>query len=191
MTPTQQSSGNQETIGNSGNFIKKIPGHLSLAMQYALVSLFSFVGALYVVRSLPGASNIVSIGALWAMISGIIVMQDTCDNTMSMAHLQVLGAFIGAVVGAIYLSFFPFSPLGMALLIGITVLICVSLNLNGPARLAALTVGVVLVFSTLNPDLNPLMNAGIRFIEVLIGSTIAIVIVSIWPYITKRLGLSD
>ena len=188
MTALQQDSGIQGTPRKTGDFQKNFPGRLSLAIQYALVAFFSFSGAYYVVRPLAGASDVFAIGSLWAMISGIIVLQDTRHNTVNSAHLQVLGALIGAVVSAVYLSFFPFSPPGMAFLIGITVLICLFANLDAPARLAALTVGVVLVFSTLNPGLNPLANAGIRFIEVVTGSAVAVVIVWVWPYLSNHSG---
>ena len=69
----------------------------------------------------------------------------------------------------------------MAVTIGVTVLICMTLGIPDHARLAALTVGVIMVFASLNPDLNPVINAVLRFTEVLIGSVIAVILVWIWP----------
>ena len=57
----------------------------------------------------------------------------------------------------------------MAVMIGVTVLPCAAIWIPGHARPAALTVGVILVFSTLSPDARPVVNAGLRFTEVIIG----------------------
>jgi uncharacterized membrane protein YccC len=69
----------------------------------------------------------------------------------------------------------------MAVMVGVTVFICITFGIPDHARLAALTVGVIMVFASLNPDLNPVINAVLRFTEVLIGSVIAVILVWIWP----------
>jgi uncharacterized membrane protein YgaE (UPF0421/DUF939 family) len=162
---------------------------LSNAIQFTLISFLAY--------NLAGALNFVLatgsgyIGALWAVISGIVVIQETRKNTIDTAGLRILGSLVGAIVSAVYLSLLPFSPLAMALLIGLTVMICYVLKVPGYARLAALTVSVVMVFSVANPAISPFMNAATRFFEVIIGSSVAVAVVWIWPYFTisrKREG---
>jgi uncharacterized membrane protein YccC len=75
----------------------------------------------------------------------------------------------------------PFHPVGMAAAIFITVLICSALHIPGHARLAAITVLVVMVTASLDPRLNPLLNALLRLIESCIGTAMAVVVVSLWP----------
>jgi uncharacterized membrane protein YgaE (UPF0421/DUF939 family) len=79
------------------------------------------------------------------VISGIVVLQATRRDTVASAWLRVLGTLIGAVISAIYLSFLPFNPFGLAVCIGITVLPCHSFRVPDHARLAAITVAVVMV----------------------------------------------
>lgn len=74
--------------------------------------------------------------------------------------------------------------MGWRVTIGLTVLVCQGLHIPGHARLAALTVGVIMVISSLNPDLNPIVNAGLRFSELVIGSAAAILLIAVWPYLT-------
>jgi hypothetical protein len=62
----------------------------------------------------------------------------------------------------------------MAVMIDITVLLCKAIGIPGHARLAALTVGVILVFSTLSTDESPVVNAGLRFSGVIVGSVVAL-----------------
>lgn len=156
-----------------------------IAVQYSLVSLLAYFGAYFLTGSFSETPFLTTTGALWSMISGIVVMQETRQGTIDTAWLRILGSLIGAVMSALYLSFLPFNPFGMAVTIGLTVLICQELHLPGHSRLAALTVGVIMVISFLNPDLNPVVNAGLRFSESIIGSGAAILLIAAWPYPTE------
>ncbi|TAJ45626.1 FUSC family protein [Methanofollis fontis] len=158
-----------------------VRGAAGIALQYALVALLSYVIAGLVTALLEGGPQSAMIGGLWAMISGIVVMQERRADTESSALLRVLGSLIGAVFAAAYLLVLPFNPVGMALLIGITVLACQAIAVPAHGRLAAVTVGVVMVFSTLNPETGPVLNAALRFGEVVIGSCVAVLAVRLLP----------
>jgi len=54
------------------------------------------------------------LGGVWSVVSGIVVLQATLEDTRGSAMLRVLGTFLGAVVAALYLSLFRFHPLGTA-----------------------------------------------------------------------------
>ena len=162
---------------------------VSAAFQYAIVSLLAYLIAFYTVGALPGQGNLNGIGAMWAMISGIIVFQATWATTIGTASLRILGSFIGAVVSATFLSFLPFSPLGMAAMIGLTVLVCMAFGIPDHARLAAITVAVIMVFSTLNPDVPPFINATLRFCEVIVGSAVAVGVFWAWNSLFKHSGI--
>jgi uncharacterized membrane protein YccC len=155
--------------------------YITIAVQYLLVSLLAYLGAFYLTGSMSSTPIMTTTGALWSMVSGIVVMQETRQDTIDNAWLRVLGSLVGAVMSGLYLSFLPFNPFGMAIMIGLTVLICQELHIPGHPRLAALTVGVIMVISFLNPDLNPIVNAGLRFCESVIGSAVAILLIAIWP----------
>lgn len=151
------------------------PTALLTAIQFALVATISFSLAFLLSAYIPySTGDSVMIGAMWAMISAIVVTQDTRSSTISTAWLRIFGSFIGATFSAAYLTFFPFSLVGMGILIGIVVFVCVLLGIPGHLRLAALTVGIVMVISALNPAIPPFINAADRFFEVIIGSTVAI-----------------
>ena len=171
--------------------IRMVIGPVHIAIQYALVSLIAYLAAFYATVLMQGTADLASIGALWAMISGIVVMQETRKSTLDSAWLRILGSLAGAIISAGYLLVFPFNPVGMAILIGITVLICQGIGIPGHARLAALTVAVVMVVSSLNPEISPLVNAGTRFIEVIIGSVVAVAVVWAWPYMTGTMNAAQ
>lgn len=117
------------------------------------------------------------IGGLWSAISAIVVTQLTRQETVSSASLRILGTAIGSATSAVYLCLLPFHPLGMGLAILVTTLLCMMVNIPGHARLAAITVIVVMITASLDPHLNPLLNALLRFAESCIGTLVAVLTV--------------
>jgi uncharacterized membrane protein YccC len=152
---------------------------LRLAVESTLVCLLGYLGGYYLAPlfHLPGSA----LGGLWALISGIVVLQATRRETWASAWLRVLGTLMGAAISSVYLTLLPFSPLGMALTIGFTVLLCQFLGIPDHARLAALTVAVIMVISSLHPEVNPVVNAALRFLESAIGTMAAVAVVLLWP----------
>jgi uncharacterized membrane protein YccC len=67
----------------------------------------------------------------------------------------------------------------MVVLIGCLVFLYQVFNRPDYSLSAALTVAVILHFSQVNADLTPLTNATLRFIEVVIGSVVAILAVKV------------
>ena len=185
MQISADSSGNTKP---AKSFMVLFGKDLSIALQYAIISLLAFLISYYSVSAIQRESSSLQMtGAMWAMISGIIVLQETRQSTLDTASRRIFASFVGAVLSFVYLSFLPFSPLGMAFMIGITILLCTSLKIRDHARLAALTVGVIMIFSTISPDQSPFVNASLRFGEVIVGSVVAVVIEWIWPYLAGML----
>jgi len=157
---------------------KMTPNAFRIALQSALVSLLAYWAGSYFTRLVQGSES--QIGALWATISGVVVLQATRRETVASAWLRVLGSLIGAIVCAAYLSFLPSSPLGMAFSIGITVLLCHAFRVPDHARLASITVAVIMVVSMADSRIEPLINAVLRFVESCIGTALAVLAVLAW-----------
>jgi len=128
-----------------------------------------------------------SIGGLWSVVTGIVVLQATTRDAWQSALLRVLGTLIGTTIGDLYLQFFPFSVIGMAASVGLTVLLSQALNVPDHGRLAAITVALIIVISTGAPELSPFTNAALRFGEAVIGAGIGVLAVLLWPK-TKEAG---
>lgn len=153
--------------------------NLRIPAQIALATLAAYVAGYYFTSFFPG--YLPKIGGLWSAISAIVVTQLGRKEALSSASLRVTGSAIGALTSAIYLSFLPFHPLGMAAAIFATVLVCTAVQIPSHGRLAAITVVVVMVTGSLDPKLNPLLNALLRLIESCIGTGMALLVVALWP----------
>jgi uncharacterized membrane protein YccC len=142
------------------------------------VSLCSYACGFYFTSLFHGASA--GIGGLWSLISGIVVLQSTRRNTWSSACLRILGTLVGSIISAAYLSRLPFSAVGMAVCIFVTVLVCHTIRIPDHARLAAITVALIMVMSSNQPGLSPVLSATLRFCESCIGTAIAVLAVLLW-----------
>ena len=93
-----------------------------------------------------------------------------------------------AITSALYLTLLPFHPLGMAVTIFVSVLICQAINIPSHGRLAAITVIVIMVTASLDPSLSPGLNALLRFVESCIGTGVAVLEVVLWPAAAASIG---
>jgi len=152
---------------------------ISSAIQIALVSLASYLCGFYFSSLFHRPSA--GMGGFWALISGILVLQSTWRSTLSSAWLRVLGTLIGSIISAVYLSWLPFNPFGMAACIFATVLICHAAGIPGHAQLAAITVALLMVISSIDSTVSPITNAALRFSESCLGIAMAELADEIWP----------
>ncbi|MEO8673969.1 MAG: FUSC family protein [Casimicrobiaceae bacterium] len=151
-----------------------------VAVQSALVAWV----CLAVGKSFTGMvhADSAGIGALWATITGIVVLQATPRETSKQAALRLVGTLIGAVIGAAYLYVFPVNALGAALAVGVTVLLCQFANVPDNGRLAAITVIIVFAVSVAAPGSSPILNGALRFGESCIGAAAAVLTVLLWRW---------
>lgn len=150
------------------------------SIQIGLVSLLAYLIGFHLTALFHGATA--SIGGLWSAISGIVVLQTTRHDTWSSASLRVVGTAVGSIISGLYLSLLPFSAVGLCAATVLTVLVCYGLRIADHARLAAITVSVIMVTASLNPTMNALENAALRFGESCIGTALAVLAVILWPH---------
>jgi uncharacterized membrane protein YccC len=152
---------------------------LRIPAEIALAALVAYWLGSWFTSLFPG--YLPKIGGLWSAISAIVVTQATSKEALSSASLRILGSAIGAATSAVYLILLPFHPAGMAVAIFATLLLCAAVNVPSHGRLAAITVIVVMVTSSLDPRLSPGLNALLRFAESCIGTGVAVLAVLVWP----------
>ena len=152
---------------------------LRIPAEIAVAALVAYLVGFWFTSLFPG--YLPKIGGLWSAISAIVVTQATRRETTSSASLRILGSAIGALTSAVYLTLLPFHPLGMALAIFATVLLCTVVRIPSHGRLAAITVIVVIVTGSLDPKLSQGLNALLRFLESSIGTGVALLSVRLWP----------
>ena len=154
--------------------------YFRIAVQSALVAWVSLAAG----RLFTGMvhADSAGIGAIWATVTGIVVLQATPHETSKLAVLRLVGTLIGAVIGAAYLYVLPVNALGAALAVGVTVLLCQFAGVPDNGRLAAITVIIVFAVSVAAPGSSPILNGALRFGESCIGAAAAILTVLLWRW---------
>ena len=131
------------------------------------------------------------VGGLWAVISGIIVFEITAMGTLQSAKTRIIGTFTGAFISGVYLILFSFSIIGYGITIAIGILICYAFKIQNSLKLTSITISVVLIVSTIENELHPFMNAGLRFAESAIGIGIALLVAFSSHYLDKATFKKD
>ena len=150
-----------------------------MAVLSAVVSGLAFLGGSRFTAPFHGASAL--LGGLWSMISSLVVLQSSRRHTIKSSWRRVLGTLIGALLSGLYLSVLPFSIWGMVACVGVTVLIGEMAGAPDHARLAAITVVIVMGTAVANPSVAPVVGAALRFTEACIGTAVAVTAVFLWP----------
>lgn len=149
------------------------------ALQLALVALASYASGQAITRYFHNASA--ETGGMWAVMSAVVVLQQSHAQPLPKAGRQIVATLVGALIGAAYLSTLDFTALGLGLAVFLAVIGCHALRVSAESSLAALSVGVVMVVSSMHPDLHPIQSAALRFTEACIGTVMAVLALHLWP----------
>lgn len=115
------------------------------------------------------------LGAMLAAISAIVVLQtEDLSKSINQGWLRVLGSFIGALIAFVYLSFFPFSLIGMCISVFFLSTVCMLLSVPDNGKMATVVLIWVLIRSV-DSDQSPLLNGFLRFSESTIGVGIGLI----------------
>jgi uncharacterized membrane protein YgaE (UPF0421/DUF939 family) len=124
--------------------------------------------------------------SMWAMVSGLVVLQDTWAETKIAAFGRVMGALVGASIAGGYLCYFPFSAHGLAICAALAVMLGIITGMADGGRGAGVTVVIVMIVAAVHPDNHPLIGAGLRFLESCLGTASALLVSFIWVRIAKH-----
>lgn len=151
--------------------IKRIKLGFITAKTLAVFASFIAGGALSALFHNPSAY----LGAMLSAISTIVVLQqEDLSKSINQGWLRVLGSFIGALIAFIYLSFFPFTLIGMTITIFFLGIICMILSVPDNGKMATVVLIWVLIRSV-DSDQSPLLNGFLRFSESAIGVGIGLI----------------
>jgi len=156
---------------------------LSTTLQSVILVVCSYLCGFYFTMLFHEPTSYV--GGLWAAISGIIVIDSTASATLHSARIRIVGSLTGAIVSGFYLYFFNFSIYGYGICIASGVALCYLLRVQNAIKLTGITISVILIVSTVEKELVPVVNAGLRFAESAIGTGIALAVAFTAFYLSK------
>jgi uncharacterized membrane protein YgaE (UPF0421/DUF939 family) len=113
------------------------------------------------------------VGILWAVISTVFVYRDTRSRSLAAGISRLAATLISLLLCLSWLSLFPISSFGMAVLIAIGTLIAMSLGRREDIGLTAITTAVVMIVAANEPQ-NAWLQPLLRLADTVIGITVGV-----------------
>lgn len=147
---------------------------LTMAIAKSIAVLISYLVGFYLTGSFHDESRY--FGAMLAAIASIVALQSDVQTSIKQGWLRVLGTFIGAVIATVYLLIFPFSVAGLIVTVFLLEIVCMMLSIPDNGKMATIALIVIMLISQKNPDIPPIVNSSLRFLETAVGVGIGIAI---------------
>src|SRR5262245_33145928 len=122
------------------------------------------------IHSLSHADDLV--GGLWAVIATAFVFRTTENESITAAKTRFAATALSFALCFAYLLFLPSHPWGLALLIGASTFLLISVGQSGDVGVAAITIAAVIVIAALGPHepwKQPLIGAAGTSVGIAIG----------------------
>lgn len=145
---------------------------LTMAIAKSIAVLISYLVGFYLTDSFHDESRY--FGAMLAAIASVVALQSDVQTSIKQGWLRVLGTFIGAVIATIYLLIFPFSVAGLIATVFVLEIVCMMFSIPDNGKMATIALIVIMLISQKNPDIPPIVNSSLRFLETAVGVGIGI-----------------
>jgi uncharacterized membrane protein YccC len=122
---------------------------VTYAVELTVSCLVSYLVITHLLAPFVDASSSV-LGGMWAVVATVFVFRDTRDQSVP-ALARLLATCVSFVLCFVYLVVWPFSPVGMAALIGIGTLVMLLLGRPDDIVTTGITTAVVMVVAGLSP----------------------------------------
>lgn len=159
---------------------------LIMAVAKSLAVLIAYLVGYYLTGSFHDESRY--FGAMLAAIASVVALQADIKTSLRQGWLRVLGTFIGAVIATIYLLIFPFSVAGLIATVFLLEIVCMILTIPDNGKMATIALIVIMLISQKNPDIPPIVNSSLRFLETAVGVVIGITMAWLEVHVKLKIG---
>lgn len=167
------------TAGASRNAGHEGAGHalsswdLVYAMNMAIACLISYWIITHLLsRFVDKASDFQ--GGMWAVVATLFVFRETRVESLSAGIARLIATCVSFALCLAYLVVFPFTPVGMAALLGLGTVIMTWLDRRGDIITTGITTAVVMVVAAISPEeawRQPLL----RLVDTVVGIAIGVI----------------
>jgi uncharacterized membrane protein YccC len=113
------------------------------------------------------------LGGMWAVVATVFVFRETRHDSLSAGTARLIATCISLALCLPYLWFFPFTPVGMAILLGIGTVVMMLLGQRGDIITTAITTAVVMVVAALSPE-DAWQQPLLRLVDTVVGIAVGV-----------------
>ena len=114
-----------------------------------LISYWLTTRVLSLVYSVSTADDV--LGGMWSVIATVFLFRDSYNRSLAAAVSRMAATLVSFALCLAYLAVLPFSVWGLAILVGLSVLVTAVIGRPGDEITAGITTAVVMVAASLSP----------------------------------------
>ena len=126
-------------------------------------------------------------GGMWAVVATVFVFQDTREKALTAGMGRLIATCVSFALCLAYLLIFPFTGLGMAVVIGLGTFVLIALGQRAGIVTAGITTTVVLVVAGMNPD-EAWRQPILRLFDSVVGIAVGVVCKWFFSYLFFRVA---
>jgi uncharacterized membrane protein YgaE (UPF0421/DUF939 family) len=143
------------------------------AISLTIASLIAYVITYYVLEPFVNQPNDF-LGGMWATVATVFVFRDFRDLSLRAAVARFFATGVSCVLTFVYLLLLPFSPVGMAVIIGIGTVVVMLLGRRGDVVTTGITTAVIMVVAGMGPASLGWTIPPLRLLDTVIGIFVAV-----------------
>jgi uncharacterized membrane protein YccC len=113
------------------------------------------------------------LGGMWAVVATVFVFRETRLQSVSAGIARLIATCVSFALCLLYLSLFPFTPVGMAALIAIGTLVIALLGRRDDIVTVGITTAVVMVVAAMSPA-DAWQQPLLRLADTVVGITVGV-----------------
>ncbi len=126
------------------------------------------------------------LGGMWAVVATVFVFRDSRSESVSAGFDRLLATVVSFVLCLVYLSVFPFSPLALAVLLGMGTAVMIVLDRRDDIVTTGITTSVVMVVAALSPH-HPWHQPLLRLFDTIVGIVVGVAFDQMRCSLSRRL----
>ncbi|MBV8399082.1 MAG: FUSC family protein [Acetobacteraceae bacterium] len=165
----------------AGNGGKLTPLDMAYSFNLAIACLITywFITGLLHGRVDPASDFL---GGMWAVVAVVFVFRDTREHAVSAGIARLVATCVSFALCLSYLLIFPFTPVGLAVLLGIGTLVMAALGRRGDIVTTGITTTVVMVVAAMSPH-NAWQQPVLRLVDTVVGIALGVICKLIGSYL--------
>jgi uncharacterized membrane protein YgaE (UPF0421/DUF939 family) len=138
-----------------------------------IASLISYLVAFYILEPFVNQPNDF-LGGMWATIATVFVFREARNATLRAGVARFFATFISCVLTFVYLVLLPFTPIGMAVIIGLGAIVVMLLGRRDDVVTTGITTAVIMVVAGLGPASLAWTIPPLRLLDTVIGIVVGV-----------------
>jgi uncharacterized membrane protein YccC len=122
------------------------------------------------------------LGGMWAVVAVVFVFRDTRARALSAGIARLIATCVSFALCLPYLLIFPFTPVGLAALLGIGTLIMAAFDRRDDIVTTGITTAVVMVVAAMSPQ-NAWQQPLLRLVDTVVGIALGVTFKWIGSYL--------